>query len=286
MKKILFTGGSGFVGKNVIPFLSEKYKVYAPDRNTLNLRDPKAVREYLGNECFDAVVHCANPNPVKNSACDSADMMFEDSLRCFMHFYNQRDLCGRILYLGSGAEFNKTMDMSQIREEEIHRSMPEDEYGCAKYIMNELASAASNIYNLRLFACYGPYDHESKFITHAIRCCLKGEDITIRQNCMFDYLHVYDLEKIMEWFIDAGSIGYHDYNIASGVRYSLSDIADEVRRQMHTGNKIVLQKDGWNKEYTADISRLRSETGITEHFISLSDGIAMQIKYEQEKFNI
>lgn len=280
MKKVLFTGGSGFVGRNILPALCQQFDVFAPSRKELDLRDPRAVRAYLEKGQFDAVVHSANPNPVKSADFDSADKMFEDSLRCFMHFYNCRDLCGKLLYLGSGAEFDKTMDMNCVREEEVHRSFPPDIYGCTKFIMNELASRTENVYNLRLFACYGPYDHESKFITHVIRSCLDGVDITIRQECLFDYLHVYDLGKVIAWAIDA-PLHCHDYNIASGVQASLSQIAQEVRRQMDAPVEVTLLRDGWNKAYTADISRLKAETDLWKQFISLEEGIRMQIEHEK-----
>lgn len=43
MKKILFTGGTGFVGKNIIPILKEKYIVVSPSRKELDLKDTEAV---------------------------------------------------------------------------------------------------------------------------------------------------------------------------------------------------------------------------------------------------
>ena len=186
MKKVLLTGGSGFVGKNIIPILEKKYQIVAPTRKELDLKDTSAVKEYVQEGKFDVILHSANPNPVKSAKFDKDYKMFEDSLRIFMNFYKVSHLCRKLLYLGSGAEFDKTLDMHRIKEEDIFRSLPQDIYGCTKYIINELASHSRNIYNLRLFACYGPFDHESKFITHCIRCCLKNEPITIRQNCYFD----------------------------------------------------------------------------------------------------
>lgn len=283
MKRVLFTGGTGFVGKNIIPLLKEKYEVIDPTRQELNLRDTGAVYKYVKNGNFDVIVHGANPNPVKNAQCDEAAKMFEDSMRIFMNFYKVSDLCEKLLYLGSGAEFSKTLDMINIKEEEVRRSLPEDVYGCSKYIMNELAHASKNIYNLRLFACYGPYDHESKFITHCIRCCLNNEPITIRQNCYFDYIHVYDLAKIIEFAIE-NDLKYHDYNVASGKRYSLKEIAEKVKKAMNSSQPVILLAEGWNKEYTADISRLNSESKLSEEFISLDQGIKIQIEYEKSVY--
>ena len=170
-----------------------------------------------------------------------------------------------------------------ISEDIQGRSIPNDIYGFAKYIMNELALASANVYNLRLFACYGPFDHESKFITHCIRCCLRDEEITIRQNCMFDYIHVYDLAKVMLYAIE-NDLKEHVYNIGSGQKYSLLEIAEKVRLQMSYTKPIVILKEGWNKEYTPDISRLKSETGLPGGFLSLDEGIALQIMHEKENW--
>jgi len=282
MKKVLFTGGTGFIGKNVLPVLNEKYTVYSPARSELPLVDAQAVYEYIQKGNFDVVVHSANPNPVKNTA-DDQSRIFEDSMKIFMNLYRVREYYGKMIYLGSGAEFDKRRDLSGVLETGIGDSIPADVYGFAKYIMNELARASSNVYNMRLFACYGPYDHESKFITHAIRCCIRGEDVTIRQNCYFDYLHVYDFGKILSWFID-NDPAYKDYNICSGARYTLLDIAQEVCAQMGNTRPVRILSEGFNKEYTASNKRLLDEIG-SFGFISLEKGIEMQIKWEKEHYN-
>lgn len=283
MKKILLTGGSGFVGKNVISILAKNYQVVAPSRKELDLRNTKAVSTYVKDGGFDIIIHSANPNPVKSSEYDRDSKMFEDSMRIFMNFYNMQDWCEKILYLGSGAEYDKSQNIINIKETEVGRSIPEDVYGCSKYIMNELARKSKNIFNLRLFACYGPYDHNTKFITHVIRCCLAKKSITMRQNCYFDYLHVYDVARVMIYTIEH-DMKYHDYNIASGECISLMDIAEEVKRQLSCEEKIIIENDGWNNEYTACIERLEDECHLKKGFLTLEEGIAMQIKYEKEIF--
>ena len=285
MKTLLITGGTGFVGKNILPILSKKYKVFAPHRNELDLRDTCAVKNYVIHNKIDSIVHCANPNPVKSANFDSYQNMFEDSLKIFMNFYQIQANCEKIIYLGSGAEFDKSMNIQRIKEEDVHRSLPTDVYGASKYIMNELALHSKNIYNMRLFACYGPYDHESKFITHVIRCCLSNEMITIRQNCYFDYIHVFDLAKIIEYMIE-NDLKYHDYNVASGDQITLENIAKKVCQQMgYPTSKITFLKKELNKEYTADITRLENEMHLKNSFISLDDGISIQIQHERKWFN-
>ena len=87
--------------------------------------------------------------------------------------------------------------MVLVSEEEFGRYVPEDDYGRAKFIMNEISTHSENIYNLRIFGCFGPNEYSDKFITHAIRCCIKNEPITIRQDCYFDYLYVDDYAKYL-----------------------------------------------------------------------------------------
>lgn len=281
MKRILLLGASGFVGRNIIDILKKNFDVTSPSRKELELRNTKAVEEFVKSGKYDVIVNCANPNPVKNETCDSQNNMAQDSLRIFMNFYRMSEFYNKMIYLGSGAEFNKQYEIKTIKESDItSRVIPEDVYGCTKYTMNELAQKSENIYNLRLFACYGPYDHESKFITHCIRCCLRKEPITIRQNCMFDYLHVYDLARIISQAIDT-PLEYHDYNVASGRRASLEEIAQIVKREMSSLEDIKILTPGWNKEYTPDISRL-NELVSPKSFISLEQGIQMQIAHEKK----
>lgn len=279
MVKVLFTGGTGLVGSNVLPLLKKKYDVYAPTRQELNILDTAEVEKYVKESNFDVIIHSANPNPVKNEL-DKNGSMTENSLRCFMNFYRVRKYCKRLYFVGSGAELDKTRDMIQISEEEFDRSIPQDEYGFAKYVMNHLALESDNVYNLRLFACYGPGDWESKFITHCIRSVLADKDITIRQNCIFDYIQVYDLANIFSYFIE-NKPKYHDYNIASGDRYTLVEIAEKVLKLMNSDKKVIILKDGMNKEYTPNISRLLEEMGGYK-FISLDEGIKIQIESEVE----
>ncbi len=278
---VLLTGGSGFVGRNVSPILERNCNLLIPTRAELDLLDEEALEHYIKEHAVDVLVHSANPNPVKNPKDDGDKEMFSASIRSFMNVFRLRHLCPRVLYLGSGAEFDKRRDLREIKEEEVASSVPIDAYGEGKFVMNALAHNSDNVTNLRLFACYGPYDFDSKFITHCIRSVLLGRDITIRQDCRFDYLHVYDLAKIIDYFIH-NEPQYRDYNIASGSSALLSEIAQSVLDIMGSDLGIVLLSQGLNKEYTASIERLESETGLPAHFMSLREGIELQVEFEKE----
>lgn len=280
MKKILLTGGTGFVGRNILPFLKTRYDVTAPGRDELDIVNLQSVDAYLKNKRFDVLLHLAAPNSLRNQNDIPAER-FNFIVRAFLNFERHAKEFEKIIYLGSGAEYNKAFDISMAREEDIGVTIPEDPYGYAKYILNTIARNSRNIYNLRLFGCYGPSDPKGKFITDAIDCCFEGRAVTIRQNCYFDYLFVEDLAAILFWFIE-NTPKYHDYNAATGKRVSLYSIAEMVAEKM--GNKLPIEtaKDGWNNEYTANNGRLLTEMRDFA-YTSLSDGIDKQIMWQKNR---
>ncbi len=280
MKKLLLTGGTGFIGRNILPVLREKYDVAAPTRAELNLSDEMAVRSYLENKHFDIVFHCANPTPAKNPL-DSFDRLGIDSLRAYFALRRCSYLFGKMFYLGSGAEYDKRFDIISVKEENIDDRLPNDDYGFAKYLMNQDARHSENVCNLRIFGFYGPTDAKTKFIRDAIDCCLENRPVTIRQNCMFDYMYVEDLAYIASALFQKECLAFHDYNVCSGKRISLLEIAEIIKKQMNNPYPIEIAKDGWNKEYTADNSRLLKEIG-GFCFTPIEEGIARQIKWQKE----
>ena len=58
MKKILLTGGSGFIGKNILEsFLVEKYELIAPSSHELDLLDTDCVNKFFKGKEFDIILH-------------------------------------------------------------------------------------------------------------------------------------------------------------------------------------------------------------------------------------
>lgn len=275
MTKILVTGGTGFIGQNLLMDLKRKYEVEAPRREDLNLKDEEAVSRYLEKERFDVVIHGAGP--VRNKV-DSSTNVLEESLRLFMNFYRNRSLYGKLIYFGSGAEYDKRRDLEYVTEENIGVHIPEDEYGLAKYIINTLVSQSENIYNLRLFACFGPYEHETRFITHGIGCCLLEEPITMRQDCLFDYMYISDLIKVVNWFIN-NDPKYHDYNVCRGIGINLSEIANFINDKM-AGKGIRCEISGKSKAYTGSNQRLLRELKGFK-WMDLQEGIERQIMWQR-----
>lgn len=274
MKKILLTGGTGFVGRNILPILREKYDVFAPTRSELNVNDQRSVDTWLNKNNVDILVHCAIVNPAKTE--DRNRDVLSDTLKSFLCF--NRYAFEKIVYVGSGAEYDKSSDISDVSEEDIGKNIPADEYGLAKYALNEIARSSKNIVNMRIFGCYGPSEPERRFIRHAIDCCLKNEPVSIRQDCRFSYVYVKDLGQAVLRVLETAT-KFHDYNICSDT-YKLSELAEIVKKQMNNPLPIQIGTKGFNNEYSGSNTRFTAEFPDFE-FTPIEQGIAEQILWQR-----
>lgn len=258
--KILITGGSGFIGKNLLEQLKDKYKIYAPSSSELNLMEDDKVSEYLKINHFDVVIHAATWNSTRNSKKDLGKVL-NNNLRMFFNIARNGNCYGKMIYYGSGAEYDRAHWIPKMKEEYFDTYIPEDSYSFSKYIMSKYTGPSRNIYNLRLFGIFGKYeDWEIRFISNA--CCKVIYDlpISIKQNIFFDYMHIDDLVKITEWFIEHGPCE-KVFNVCTGKTRSLLTLAKKILAVSGKTLDICIFKKGLGKEYSGNNFNLLEEIG-------------------------
>lgn len=277
--KVLITGANGFIGKNLVEKLQDKYLVESPERMELNLLDGEIVKSYLKTNRFDVIIHAANTNNTRNTATTSYDSL-DGNLRMFFNLERCKEYYGKMYYFGSGAEYDMQHYVPDMKEEYFGTHMPKDPYGFSKYIMSKTCEHVDNIYDLRLFGVYGKYEEwERRFISNAICRALKGKDITLQRNAFFDYLWVDDLCCIMEWFIDNEPKHRH-YNVCRGTKIDLYSLACMVREILNIDCNIVVGESGWKPEYTGNNERLLAEIG-DYRFTGFRESITKLYEYYQ-----
>jgi UDP-glucose 4-epimerase len=256
--KLFLTGGSGFIGRHLREGLEGRHEVVAPLSSELDLLDEDAVARHVEHGKYDVVVHAATWNATRNSPKDVSKVV-SNNLRMFFNVARLRERYGKMIYFGSGAEYDLRKCVPKIGEGRFDLSVPADDYGFSKYVMAKYAGCADNIYDLRLFGVFGKYeDWEIRFISNA--CCKVVWDlpVSIRQNVFFDYMDVKDLVGITEWFITNTPKRKH-YNVCTGRTLDLRSIAEKVFASSGKNLDIVVAKKGLGKEYGGDNSRLLEE---------------------------
>lgn len=282
MKKVLLLGSGGFVGLNLKEFLDtfkEEYQLFTPSSKELDLTDEKSVKAYLEQDYYDVVIHAAVCNPRRLAPGVSYNELSSD-LRMFYNLERYSDRYGKMLYFGSGAEYDKSADIAQMDEETLGNGVPKNEYGLAKYVIGKHIENSKNIYNLRIFGLYGKYENwRTTFISGA--CCkvIKGLPITIRQNVFFDYLYIDDFCRMVKWFVD-NQPKYHTYNITSGKKIDLVSLAEKVNRISGKNVPVYVCREGLAKEYTADNRRLLEEVPV--ELTEIDQGISALYKYYEK----
>lgn len=255
--KILLTGGSGFIGRNIKEYWQDRYHVLSPSHRELDLLEEGAVEAYLKQERPDMVLHTANTNDVARP--ESPTFLLEYNLRMFCNLKRCSKWFGRMYYFGSGAEYDMRHYLPGMREEYFGTHIPADAYGFSKYLMADMA--AGNIYDLRLFGVFGRYEEwKRRFISNMLYQNMTGQTMQMYQNRYFDYLYVKDLLGILEWFL-FHEPKHHHYNVCSGQKISLLKLAELVRKETGQEAEIKVETEGLGAEYTGNNQRLRREMG-------------------------
>ena len=238
--------------------LSGSYDIAAPNSRELDLTHAEPVESYLRKNDFDVVVHAATWNATVNSTKD-LNLVLEKNLAMFFNLARMHERYGKMIYYGSGAEYDREHYVPRMREEYFDTHVPMDQYGFSKYIMAKHTASASNIVDIRVFGCFGPYeDWELRFISNALCKALYGLPITLKQNVYFDYLWVCDLVRITDWFMSHDNLHKH-YNACTGRSVDLLSLAELIQKVLGKRVPVQLAQGGLKPEYSGDNSRLLAE---------------------------
>lgn len=254
--KVFITGGSGFIGRNLVEYLQPKCQVLAPSHKELELLDEGAVRKYLNDHRFDIVIHGAVRAGHRNAKDSSGQL--DRNLRMFFNIIRNGDKFGKLIFLSSGAVYDVTKPMVKVKEDYFDTFVPQDEHGFSKYIIAKHIEKTNNAVELRLFGIFGKYeDYAIRFISNAICKTLFELPITIRKNRKLDYLYVDDLMAVVDYFIKS-SPAHKAYNITADESMEITNLAEKVKNLSGKDIAIVKEKSA-GVEYSGDNSRLRKE---------------------------
>jgi UDP-glucose 4-epimerase len=279
--RVLITGASGFIGRNLAELFLGRYRVESPSSCELDLVNEQAVREYLTKNRFDVVVHCATTR--SNRKVGAPADLLDRNCRMFFNLLRNKSSFGKLIYFGSGAEYDRHELPALVPEGYFDTRIPMDPYGFSKYLCAKYAETQDQTFNLRLFGVFGKYEPwDVRFIANACARVVCGLPIVIRQDVVFDYLYVKDLADIAAKFIES-TPKQRTYNVCTGRGCKLSNLARIVARESGRSPEIRVIRSGFAPEYTGNNSRLMTEFGAF-NFRPLSESIReLYSWYEDQK---
>lgn len=255
--KVLVTGGSGFIGRNLVEFLRPRYEILAPTHRELELSDQEAVEAFFRKNRVEVVVHCA-VRPGHRNAKDSSQQLYLNT-RMFFNLIRHADHYRKMIFVSSGAAYDVRYPLVKVREGDFGTHMPADEHGLFRYVAGYFIEKAERIVDLRPFSVFGKYeDYAIRFISNAICKTLFDLPVTIKQNRRFDFIYIDDLVRVIEHFIEHDG-RYKSYNVTPDAAVELRDAAEKVLKISEKNLPILTTQEGMGFEYSGENRRLREE---------------------------
>ncbi len=256
-KRVLVTGGAGFISSNVIRHLLEatEYDVVSLDALTYagnlenladvmsherlafvhgDIRNAELVAEIVAE--VDVIVNAAAESHVEKSILEGASEFVTTNVEGTQVLLDAiRSAPVERFVLISSSEVYGTAESDPMDEE--HPLNPRSPYAATKAGADRLAYSYFVTYGLpivtlRPFNNYGPRQHWEKVVPRFITSALAGEPLTVHGDghASRDWLYVEDDAEAIVAAIEADldAVAGEVINVATGVDVSVSDIADLV----------------------------------------------------------
>lgn len=260
---ILITGCKGFIGKEMSDYFSDKaVNLLLTDRATLNPLKYNSIKKYFDSNKIDVVIHTAVKGGKRNQVDDI--QTFHDNIMMFNNLASFSDKFSFMFNFGSGAEFDKAKNICLKREHEIEAEIPTDYYGLSKNLISrKIVTADSNIFNLRLFGCFGNHEESQRLFRNTFRLILLGKEPLIHQDKYMDYFYAQDIGKVIEYIIKNKEQKIpKDINLCYKKKYLLSQHVNYITNSLKKSNICVnIDKEGLADSYTGN-SEILSNFGI------------------------
>lgn len=231
--RIVLTGGSGYLGSSLAPYLQDRFPTIALSSREANIVTGAVDLDLIVQQhSATHLVHLAVSRDFgKNSAVGESISMLKNAL----------DVCtaNRLkLIFVSSAEVFSGYTADRFEATELHTPLPRSSPGVAKYLCETLIHQHAAVHELewtifRLATIYGGNARRPKFLHTFIEKSLQGEDLTVHHyrngSPEVDLLHIDDFCRAFVRALDKDISGVVHLGQGSGITTSsLFNLIQEI----------------------------------------------------------
>ena len=276
---ILITGANGYLGS----FLSQRledfgYDIIRGTRQNLNVLDPEACKKIFKQNDIEYVIHTAVRGGRRTRADTAADLY--ENVVMFENLASHRDKFKMMINFGSGAAFDRSKNIDEALESDVTSECPRDYYGLSKnLIAKRIHGINDNIFNLRIFNCFGENELNDRMIKANCIRHLHEEEMIVHSNKKMDFFYIEDLYKVVAHYLTHPEIAHPiDINLCYKEKIDLIGITDAIKTLTGRANSVKLIDKDSDFSYTGSAERL-SSLEIDMH--GLENGILRVYKFLQ-----
>ena len=307
--KILLTGGTGFLGKNLTKILRETYgptEVRPVGSACWDLRESKYSDEVIDRFKPEVVIHAAGSVGGIGANQENPGKFMYDNLIMGTNIIHSamKAKVPKFILLGTVCAYPKFTPVP-FKEEDLWNGYPEETnapYGIAKKTLMRLVEAYLEQYdfngiNLIPVNMYGPHDHFNLTSSHVIpalivkvRQAIKKESPSITLwgtgEASREFLFAGDCGQAIINAINTDGLSPEPINIGTGKEIKIKDLVKEIADIMGYKGDIIYDssKPDGQPRRCLDTSRAKERLGF-EAQVELKEGLQQTINWYMENKN-
>jgi len=305
MKRVLLTGGTGFVGQNIVERLSGVHEVVSIGSSEWDLREQSQCEQLLESIKPDVIVHAAGAvGGIGANKINPGKFLYENLVMGtnLIHASMANDI-SKFILLGTVCSYPKFCDVP-FKEDDLWKGYPEETnapYGIAKKTLMKMIETYHKQYgfngiNLIPANMYGPYDHFNLTSSHVIPALIMKVDqaISNKQDTITlwgtgtpsrEFLFASDCADAIALAIEKEAPPA-PINVGTGQETKISELASMIGEMMGFEGEFVYDtsKPDGQPRRSLDVSRSKEVLGF-EAQTSLRAGLKVTIDWYLQNKN-